>query len=328
MMTTIKLNIISKYRQAFMGLAIFWIFFYHTGVDIPVLRELFAMGWMGVDIFFFVSGYGLCASLSRNRSIKSFFKRRFFRIIPTWWIILTLMAIVGTIASLKGYPNSTDDYFYWYTGLGWWTGNCNFEWYIPTLIVFYLAAPLLGRQKLGNLVIITIISIILAIVFGYFRLFQHIYISYSRIPIYVSGFLVYKYQTRNSMVKTSIWLPLCILGLIWFSLGLYIKLHDVTFGLTIARVAIPLFIVPMLCIIGFIISKLKPIETALSFLGLISLEVYLLHINHEFSEFVKNTLLVGVHDYLIKMTWFAIVLGAGLVLHLIIEELIKYSRAK
>ena len=328
-MTKIKLDIISKYRQAFMGLAIFWIFFYHTGVDMPVLRELFAMGWMGVDIFFFVSGYGLCASLSKNCSVKSFFWRRFIRIMPTWWIILTLMAIVGAIVIKGGgYPNSTYDYFYWYTGLGWWTGNCNFEWYIPTLIVFYLAAPLLARQRLRNLAILFSVSVLLAVVFGYFRIFQYVYMSYSRIPIFVSGFLAYKYQAQNLMVKTGIWFPLCVLGVVWFALGMCIKLYDVTFGFTIARVAIPLFIVPMLCIIGFVISRLKPIETILSFLGLISLEVYLLHINHEFSEFVKNTLLVGVHEYLIKMTWFAMVLGAGLALHLIIEKLNKYKRAK
>ena len=72
MMTKIKLDIISKYRQAFMGLAIFWIFFYHTGVDMPVLRELFAMGWMGVDIFFFVSGYGLW-ELFKGLLSKEFF---------------------------------------------------------------------------------------------------------------------------------------------------------------------------------------------------------------------------------------------------------------
>lgn len=328
MTTTIKLDIITKYRSAFMGLAIFWIFFYHTGIDIPILRYIFALGWMGVDIFFFVSGYGLCASLSRNPSVKNFLKRRFFRIIPTWWIVLALMAIVGTLASLKGFPDSAQDYFYWFTGLGWWTGNCNFEWYIPTLIIFYLVAPLLVRQNIRTLTLIIITFVLLAVIFGYFHIFQHVYMSYSRIPVYVYGFLIYKYHVKHQVVCRNVWCPLTIVGIIWFAIGMYIKLSDLTLGLTISRVAIPLFIVPMLSVIGFVLSKCKPIETILAFMGLISLEVYLLHINHEFSEFVENTMLDGVHEYLVKMTWFAIVVCAAIILHFFIKRFNKLLVSK
>ena len=51
-MNTLDLSFISRFRSSFMGFAIFWIFFYHTGVDIPVLKHFFALGWLGVDIFF------------------------------------------------------------------------------------------------------------------------------------------------------------------------------------------------------------------------------------------------------------------------------------
>lgn len=50
-MNTLDLSFISRFRSSFMGFAIFWIFFYHTGVDIPVLKHFFALGWLGVDIF-------------------------------------------------------------------------------------------------------------------------------------------------------------------------------------------------------------------------------------------------------------------------------------
>lgn len=300
-----------------MGLAIFWIFFYHTGVDIPVLRELFALGWMGVDIFFFVSGFGLCASLSKGGSVGSFFKRRFFRIIPTWWIVLAAMAIVGMLWSLKGFPKSPSDLFFWFTGLGWWSANCNFEWYIPTLLVFYLFSPLLARMKLKPLCISTAVSIFVAILLGrgMLHILDHMYMSYSRVPIFIFGFVVYKYVRTSDTVPCSIWLPMLLLGVTGFGVGMYVKLTNVPFGLTIARVSIPLFIIPMLAVIGYVFSKIKWLNTVMGFLGLISLEVYLLHINHEFSHSIETRYLANLDSYLVKMTWFMIVVAASWLLH-------------
>jgi len=316
-MKSIDLSFISKYRSSFMGFAIFWIFFYHTGIDIPGLRELFALGWMGVDIFFFVSGFGLCASLTKNSSTKRYFIRRFSRIIPTWQIILALMAILGILVGLKGFPSTSADYFYWFTGLGWWTGNCNFEWYIPTLIVFYIFAPLLSKLSVKKLAIVTVLSAMTAILFrgGILHVLNHVYMSYSRIPIYVSGFLVYKLWRQNKPISFKLWLPIAIVGCIGFLAGMYVKCTDIPFGLTIARVCIPIFIVPMLYVFGKIIGYVKPLEFVLSFLGLISLEIYLLHINHEFSHYINVTLLVGVNDWLVKMVWFAMVVVTAWILH-------------
>ena len=49
---TLRLDFLSKYRTELMGFSIFWIFFYHTGVNIIGLNVLFSVGWIGVDIFF------------------------------------------------------------------------------------------------------------------------------------------------------------------------------------------------------------------------------------------------------------------------------------
>lgn len=329
-MKALNLSYISKYRSAVMGLAIFWIFFYHTGVDIPGLREIFALGWMGVDIFFFVSGFGLCASLSKNDSVSNFFKRRFFRIIPTWWIVLAAMAIVGTLWSLKGFPMSASDYFYWFTGLGWWTANCNFEWYIPTLLVFYLLSPLLARMSLKALCISTVASMFVAILLGggMLHILDNVYMSYSRVPIYIFGFAVYKYQQKSVSLPSYIWLPMLAIGIIGFGAGMFVKLSNVPFGLTIARVCIPLFIIPMITVVGFVFSKIKWANAVMSFLGLISLEIYLLHINHEFSQAIQTKYLINLDGYLVKMTWFMIVVVAAWLLHTAVNRCLKQTNKK
>lgn len=313
---------ITRYRSSIMGLAIVWIFFYHTGIDLPILHEIFALGWMGVDIFFFVSGFGLSASLTKNPSIKEFFGRRFFRIIPTWWIILTLAALYGTVVVLKDFPNSPTDYFYWYTGLGWWTGNCSYEWYIPTLIVFYLLAPVLNKCKSKTLWSLMLFSMIGAIVLCYYHIFYHVYMSYSRIPDFIFGFICYKMYKSNRSFKPSEWIPMALLGIILIGIGIIVKVkcQEIYLGLTIFRVAIPLIIVPLLEVISRIIKLFRPVELISGWLGSISLEIYLLHINHEFAVSVQTPIIDNVHQYLQKMTWFAIIVAGAYLIHLTMKS--------
>ncbi len=313
----LSLSFISKYRSAFMGLAIFWIFFYHTGVDIPVLREIFALGWIGVDIFFFVSGYGLCASLSKNASVGNFYKRRFSRVIPTWWVVLAAMSIIGMIWSLKGFPSSPADFFYWFTGVGWWSANCNFEWYIPTLIVFYLFAPMLARMSLKALCISVVISILASIILGcgIIHHLDHVYMSYSRVAVYIAGFAIYKYQKKSDSLPLSIWGPMLIIGIVGFGVGMYLRLTNLSFGLTVARVSIPFMIVPMLWTISQLFSRIKWLNSVMAFLGLISLEIYLLHINHEFSHTIESKYLANLDSYVVKATWFIMVVTSAWLLH-------------
>lgn len=196
-MNTLDLSFISRFRSSFMGFAIFWIFFYHTGVDIPVLKHFFALGWLGVDIFFFLSGFGLSASLAKDSSFKRFFRKRFVRIIPCWWIVLAGMAFFGSVVSLKGFPITAEDYFHWFSGTGWWLAGCNFEWYIPTLLVFYLLAPLLSSMSIRQLSICAVVAAIIAVALssGIVNCFNHVYMSYSRLPVYLSGFIMYKIIT-------------------------------------------------------------------------------------------------------------------------------------
>ncbi len=63
---------LSKYRGAIMGFAALWIFIFHEYTVLsPVGTPLYGaakfikgIGFAGVDIFFFLSGYGLSFSLS------------------------------------------------------------------------------------------------------------------------------------------------------------------------------------------------------------------------------------------------------------------------
>ena len=72
-----------------------------TGV--PLFLQPFSAGWLGVAIFFVVSGF--CIHLSHEKSkqkeFKVFFVRRFFRIYPPFFLALCFFAIVFAPTKLR-----------------------------------------------------------------------------------------------------------------------------------------------------------------------------------------------------------------------------------
>ncbi len=90
------------------ALAIIVVVIYHAGImGFPMPGRVHRWGWIGVDLFFVLSGYliggQLLAPLARDHSInlKRFFARRALRIMPAYFVIL---AIYIFLPSWREYP--------------------------------------------------------------------------------------------------------------------------------------------------------------------------------------------------------------------------------
>ena len=81
---------ISRHRTALMGFAIIGILLFHSRIAVPYIDNLFVIGYGGVDIFLFLSGFGLFFSFSENQNLASFYKKRFLRIFPAYIFIVFL----------------------------------------------------------------------------------------------------------------------------------------------------------------------------------------------------------------------------------------------
>ena len=132
-----KIDIILGNKVLFSGIAIFMILLYHQPDGGAIKGIYFYPGFMGVDIFLFFSGFGLCYSLNK-KSIKEFYKRRFVRILP-------LYIVLGLFAGILHYQDySIWDYFCNISSLSYWgLGGNKFEWYLSSLFILYLAFPLI-----------------------------------------------------------------------------------------------------------------------------------------------------------------------------------------
>ena len=84
-------GLISKYRKELMGLATLWIVLLHGTAWFSsfLMGEIKASGYCGVDGFLFLSAVGLYFSWQNHpEDIRSFYCRRFIRIMPAYLIIV------------------------------------------------------------------------------------------------------------------------------------------------------------------------------------------------------------------------------------------------
>ena len=149
---------ISRYKGMLMGIAILIVvyghlFYYHSGLtayEYLNVTQWYTVG--SVDIFLFLSGFGIYHSLKKNRDPLAFTKRRFSRLLPSYVPFIVaycgFMLWAGQMNKWQALGNLTT--------FGWWTRmGAQFNWYIPTQIMLYLLSPLLfgvieqyGRKSL------------------------------------------------------------------------------------------------------------------------------------------------------------------------------------
>ena len=129
-----------EYRIFWMGLSIIWVILLHisANIDNNWLTILFGRGYLGVDVFFMLSTYGLCYSYNLN-NINHFYYNRFKRIFPTYIVyLITLFLFFGN--EFDG--NLFILGIYQFTGIATFR-SINIEWFIPALIILYVFFPLI-----------------------------------------------------------------------------------------------------------------------------------------------------------------------------------------
>jgi peptidoglycan/LPS O-acetylase OafA/YrhL len=124
---TAKIGSINTLRFIAAVFVVFYHFtfvYYHAElsyVNVPILRYLFQYGYLGVDLFFIISGFVISLS-AEGRGAYTFFKSRIGRLYPVFWV----SAIVTTLFLMFGGHLISSDMTLW----RFWTNMTM----VPTII--------------------------------------------------------------------------------------------------------------------------------------------------------------------------------------------------
>lgn len=186
-------------RSLIMGLAIFWVAFYHIPwIDrMPLLDMIHDIGYMGVDVFLFISGIGACHSIG-SRGGRGYLVQRAKRILPGLLPVLLLWSLVMAAMGVMNFPEFLGSV----TLVGWWLGcTKQLNWYFSAVWMYFLLAVVLyrplvqGKRPLLWVLAGTLVSFLLLRITP----FSHQPTAFSRIPVFLLGMLVGRWEKSGAV---------------------------------------------------------------------------------------------------------------------------------
>ena len=248
------LNLIIANRPFIMGVAMTMVIVYHLFCWVYNPIGPFNIGYVGVDIFLFLSGLGLSYSFEKN-SITQYYKNRIKRIYPIYFlsVISTYLIYKLNWSIFVLLENLLTISFYTKGGIN------RYDWYLESLFSLYILFPIIyywGRFKMAGVVILLIVITFILLNFNIPWWYDCIL---GRLPIFLYG-VIFKHCTKS--YKT-----ISIIGILFYlPCYKYVSTFLASSGLTI-----PL-IISTLVLVHFSPTRIKE---SLSYIGKHSLEFYI-----------------------------------------------------
>lgn len=311
-------ELVSKYRSSIMGICIVFIMLFHNefGVLGPFAYPFKNYGHWGVDVFLFVSGFGLYYSLNQDKAISrvSFYKRRLVRIMPAAVLAGGGLYVLG----------KTDV-------LGLFGLNL---WYIRTLLLLYILAPVSFRfLKRYNPSLVLLIHVLLLGVAGVLIFVPLLYSApwslqttltwtFARLPAFAVGMYVARmgFCLRHIFsLRYLIFALLCLLSAAFcYKIRFEMEVFSIYMNLlsyTLVAMAVPLmvgvFFVPI-CRVG---------TKAFAMIGTYSLELYLVH-----EAVFRRVDVMSAPSVLKFVVAYGVSFGSAWILKKICDSLIRIAR--
>lgn len=323
-MTNLKL--LSKYRSEIMGFAIIWVFLchifpYETTFKYDILKIIADFGYAGVDIFLFVSGFGLYHGFSKYNSKKEFYKKRFLRIVPTYLFFIVLTLIFTNRFSLVNLVALFLD-------LGWYFPGSElpyYNWYMSAIMLLYLAFPFyinaFNKSPLKATIFTSILTLLLTIFMAYFGSINSAIFT-TRIPIFLLGIYA-SFMLKKGDINIHYKRQICIALITFFFTFFFIRgswlsdykpilVWNYGFYWIPFILIVPGLLAFLTIIFDFIAKTFPMILSVLRFFGTISLEIYLIHVNEDLLAAIKS-ITTNQSSYFIYILLLSII--GGVIIH-------------
>lgn len=322
---------ISRYKAHLMGIAVMIVvyghlLYYHSGLmnyDDLNFTEWYTLG--SVEMFIFISGFGIYQSLRKNRDSWTFYGRRLGRLLPSYVPVLLAYCAGGMLAGQMRIGEAVGNL----TAMGWWfqTGN-QFNWYVPAILILYLLSPLFFdciQHKKSGWVFAALVILNIA---GWR---SNLLMAVSRFPTYFLGmYMGAQYAEGKYPTKKQLWIW-SIVGVVAMALVPYFFLYQKRLLWYYGMFWNLFFFSTPACMFG--VTKLlelhekcamgRGVNKVLSFLGTRSFEIYLCHL-----AFYELCLRIGIQGW---PQWICIaVIGTciGIAYHEVVEFCLKWWKQR
>jgi|GEM_PF-1442340 len=243
---------ISINRSYLMGIAILMVIVYHFFCWVINPLGRLNIGFVGVDIFLFLSGLGLSYSYSKN-TLRQFYKNRLKRIYPIYFIAVTITYFFVDWSFFDLLKN--------YITIGFYTdcGVNRYDWYLESLFTLYIFFPLFYYFSKYKYYALSFLLIIVTAILYFFDVAWYYDCFIARFPIFLYG-IIFKIGGGESA-----W-PVSLIGILLFlPCSLFISSFLGTSLITLPCIICSLYIAKYIP---------KSIELALNLCGQYSLELY------------------------------------------------------
>ncbi|MDH6354949.1 peptidoglycan/LPS O-acetylase OafA/YrhL [Dysgonomonas sp. PH5-45] len=270
-----NIKLFSEYRLQLLGIAIIWCLLFHSGYHFSIhsFNYLVFYGWAGVDMFLLLSGLGIYFSLRKNSSIKEFYKRRFFRIYPSFVVAIVVHSIY------KSY--SLSDTILDMLTINYWIGSPHiFNWFISGLIAFYLLSPWYYKLFKRNPGVTTVVGVLFSLLLVFITPL-YLFFFITRIPIFLIGFyigyLIAEKKETGKPNKKYVWIMFS--AFVFGCISLFLVHKNIFVSIPQTKTLCMVFIIPFLCLfIAKILSVFKNYKYPfLSFVGKYTFPLYLFY---------------------------------------------------
>lgn len=318
-MQTIQRNL-RTYRDEIKGIAILWVVFFHARLGLSgLLYDVQKIGYGGVDLFFFLSGFGLYHSLKRNHDLGSYLRRRAQRLLPAylpfcavWLAVMLWLTKPGAASAIRMILGNV-------FMVGFFSGvSVMINWYVGALALSLIAAPLFYAVLAPDVPKRALWLIAGCFLAGLAFIDQEAYIVVSRLPVFAAGMALAGWEKEKPNGK-KLAVLLAAAGLLGLAVLMVCFSRFPDMLLTYAMYWYPFFLIaPAMCAgLGWLFSKCSgKMLSPLRILGSASFEIFL------FNAWIE---LLGKKHGLCPSTgswilWSVVSIIAGVLYHLVVVK--------
>ncbi len=290
------LDLVSHYRSAIMGAAALFILLYHCWIKqniqlwiLPLVEErLLTHGFIGVEMFLFLSGMGLTSSIGKYDHVWQFYGKRVRRMaFPYLFAVLLYTWRRG---------QGIKEFLLLATGITHMTESIMaLLWYVPAAMVLYVLFPLyhrfLIRSKSETVFTFNAIGLWLILTIAFQDIVRgDLWVFVNRIPVFLLGILAGRMQqTRRMEFTTTHWFGVLIALILGFETtriaqtGRIAIFPGAVYSVEAAMLGIALvFMIGLLCwqmeaCTGLPGKLMRRATALLKTIGRFSLELYCIH---------------------------------------------------